>query len=235
MNGRGRLVAVAALLCCVAACRDATDGVVTQFTGAYPFSTAERRVIARVAGDAAREARKYLPGLSARITLRVDPGKKVIRELGAIAEAGPPDYIVWTVDPDYPGGVATIAENHLRAALFHEFHHLVRFTARPGLTPMDRVVAEGMATAFERDFAGANSPWGQYPEEVTSWVGELLKLPTDDDRTEWMSRHPDRRVSYKTGTYLVDLAMKKLNRTSAELVAMPTQEVIDTAIGTTAR
>ena len=33
----------------------------------------------------------------------------------------------------------------------------------------------------------------------------------------------------KTGTYLVDQAMKNLNRTSAELIAMPTADVLAAA------
>ena len=33
----------------------------------------------------------------------------------------------------------------------------------------------------------------------------------------------------KAGTYLVDRAMKQLNRTSAELVAMPTAEILAAA------
>jgi len=50
-------------------------------------------------------------------------------------------------------------------------------------------------------------------------------------RTDWIMQHPDGRrwIGMKTGTYLVDQAMKNLNRTSAELIAMPTADVLAAA------
>jgi hypothetical protein len=177
------------LTCALSACADTTAGVRTQFFGTYPFSPTERRTIARIAGAAALEARQHLPALASQITLEVHSGKDVIPELGATAVAGMTDWIRWTVDPDHPGGVVKIAEAHLRGALFHEFHHLVRGTTLPPQTEMDRVVFEQMATAFERDFAGVSQPPGQ-------------------------------------GTSVVDQAMKRLGRSSADLVATPTDEIV---------
>lgn len=58
-----------------------------------------------------------------------------------------------------------IAEKQLRATVFHEFHHLVRDAAVRSKSLIDRAVTEGMATAFERDFARADTPWGRYPDE----------------------------------------------------------------------
>ena len=69
-----------------------------------------------------------------------------------------------------------IVETQLRATLFHEFHHLVRDANVPSRSLMDRAVTEGMATAFERDFAGADAPWGKYPDNVSDWVAELWHL-----------------------------------------------------------
>lgn len=224
-----KCVALAVLLsCALGACRDTTEGVRTQFVGSYPFTPTERRTIARIAGAAAMEARTHLPALAPQITLEVQSGTDVIPELGATAVAGPPDWIRWTVDPDHPQGVVKIAEAHLRGALFHEFHHLVRGTTLPPHTLIDHVVFEGMATAFERDVAGVSQPWAQYPDDVATWVDELLKLPPDAKREDWLSQHPDGRrwIGHKAGTYLVDQAMKRLNRTSAELVTTPTGEIL---------
>ena len=182
----------------------------------------------RVAGLAAMEARRYLPALAPQLTLQVRSGKDVIPELGATATVGLSDWVQWTVDPDHPLGVVKIAETHLRGALFHEFHHLVRGSTIVSTTLMDHVVTEGMATAFERDFAGESRPWADYPGDVSKWVDELLLQPPTAKRSEWMSRHPDGRrwIGYKAGTYLVDQAMKRLNRSSAELVATPTDEIL---------
>jgi hypothetical protein len=41
-------------------------------------------------------------------------------------------------------------------------------------TLMNGVVSEGLATAFERDATGAEPLRGQYPEDVDTWVKELL-------------------------------------------------------------
>jgi len=217
------------LLLSISSCRDTTQGIRTEFVGAYPFTATERRVIARVAGDAAREARQHLPALAAQITLRVQSGKDVIPELGATGLAGPPDWVLWTVDADRPEGVVKIAEAHLRAALFHEFHHLVRGATLPPHTLMDHVIFEGMATAFERDFAGASPPWGQYPDDVSTWVDELLMQPPGTGPADWIAKqHEDGRrwIGMRAGTYLVDVAMKKLHRTSAELVSTPTEAIL---------
>lgn len=220
------------LLCCaLGSCSDATEGVRTQFVGSYPFTPAERRAIARIAGAAAIEARRHLPALPHQITLQVRSGPDVIPELGATAAAVPPDWIVWTVDPEHADGVVTIANKHLRAAMFHEFHHLVRSAKIETHTLIDRVISEGLATAFERDFAGVSPPWGQYPDEVAKWVDELLAQPPTAKPDEWLIRHPDGRrwIGMRAGTYLVDVAMKKLNRTSAELASTPTSEILASA------
>ena len=210
------------------ACRDSTTGIRTEFVGSYAFSATERRTIARVAGLATLEARRYLPALAPQLTLQVRSGKDVIPELGATATVGLSDWVQWTVDPDHPLGVVKIAETHLRGALFHEFHHLVRSVTISTETLMDHVVTEGLATAFERDFAGESRPWADYPDDVPKWVDELLLQPPTAKRSEWLSRHPDGRrwIGYKAGTYLVDQAMKRLNRSSAELVATPPDEIL---------
>jgi hypothetical protein len=231
---RPRVAACAVLLCCtVIACRDATEGVRTQFVGSYAFSATERRTISRIAGATAIEVRRHLPALAPQITLRVRSGTDVIPELGATADVVPPDWVQWTVDANRPEGVVKIAETHLRGALFHEFHHLVR-GANP-TTLMDRVVSEGLATAFERDFAGESRPWADYPSDVTTWVDEMASWPPTAIRDGWLVRHPDGRrwIGYKAGTYLVDRAMKRLNRSSAELATTSTDEIVRASRATT--
>jgi hypothetical protein len=94
---------------------------------------------------------------------------------------------------------------------------------------MDYVVAEGMATAFERDVTHAVPPWGEYPPEAAAWVEELRGLPTDPDhRQMWLRRHPDGRrwIGYKAGAYLVDRATRASGRSAADLVTTKTREVL---------
>ena len=85
-----------------------------------------------------------------------------------------------------------IAETHLRPTLFHELHHMARGPL--GLDSLiDFVITEGLATAFERDFAGAAYPWSEYPDDASDWAAELLALPSSARREDWMFRHPDGR------------------------------------------
>ena len=217
---------MAFVLCVAAACRDTTDGIRTEFVGSYAFSATERRTIARIAGLATLEARRHLPALPSQLLLQVRSGTDVIPEVGASATIAGSEFVRWTVDPGRAEGVVTIAERHLRGALLHEFHHLVRANAVAVASLMDRVVIEGLATAFERDIAGGSPPWGQYPDDVESWVQELLAQP--DSPGDWLFQHPDGRPWFgmRAGTYLADRAMKALNRTAAELATTPTAEIL---------
>jgi hypothetical protein len=223
------LLRVGVLTALLTAC-DTTEGVRTQFVGQHAFTAIERRTIARIAATAATDARAVLPSLPSQITLRVESGTGVIPEIGATATNMPPAWVSWTVDPDHPLGVTGVAEKHLKAALFHEFHHLVRGVPA---SLMDHVVSEGLATAFERDFAGATPPWGEYsPDQGSQWLRELLEQPPTAERNQWIFRHPDGRrwIGMRAGTYAVDLAMKKLGRTSADLVTTPTNAILSGAL-----
>jgi hypothetical protein len=199
----------------------------------HELSTEERQLIESIADSTAREVKKLLPALALPVRLRVQAGREeeVIPETGengnANAPAGP---VVWTVVPTRPGGVAKIARTQLRSSLFHELHHLVR---RKGVerSLMEVAISEGMATAFERDFAGAAAPWGHYPPDVSAWVEELRDLPATAERKHWLFRHPDGRrwVAYKAGTYLVDRAMCASGKSSAELASSSSAEVLSLA------
>ena len=95
---------------------------------------------------------------------------------------------------------------------------------------MDQVITDGMAIAFVRDFAGAAPPWSVYPDNVMDWVNELMALPPT---TEWDHFRSDRRrwIAFKTGTYLVDRAMRSSGQSSAQLVSRSTDDVIRMALG----
>lgn len=159
------------------------------------------------------------------------PGTDVVEEFGSGADAMPPNYVMWTVNPAQGPSVTAIAEKELRATLFHEFHHLVRSAAGSPGDVIEHAVTEGMATAFERDFGGANRPWREHPPEGSGWEAELLALPTDAPNRAWLFAHPDGRrwIGYRTGTAWVDRATAKSGRTSADLVATPTAEVLSLA------
>jgi len=197
----------------------------------YTFSSNDRRVIHTTATATVREVRQLLPSLPTPIELTVRPGADVIREIGQGGDAMPPNGVMWTVDPNRPGGVAAIAKSWLRACLYHELHHLTRAAVRHPSSIVEHAVSEGMATAFERDFAGSAAPWGQYPDNVPEWALALASLPANSSRGHWLFSHPDGRrwIGYKVGTYRVDRAMSKTGHTSATLVTTPAAAVISMA------
>jgi hypothetical protein len=216
-----------------ASCSTPNPEVVFYSVDGHHFSSAERRTIERIARATATEVRQILPTLADQLVLRVEAGKKVIPETGETASAHPPNVVYWTVDPNRPGGIVAIANAELRRTLFHEFHHLVRDSAvGEDQRLLDRVVTEGLATVFERDFAGPPPPWGMYPDDVETWVAEILALPADAPRSQWMVRHPDGRrwIGYKVGTYLVDRAIRASGRSAAALVSSSTDDILRLAL-----
>jgi len=193
----------------------------------YTFSWSERRAIEHVARATLKEVRPLLSALPARIQLTVRPGT-VSDETGETASAMSSDAILWTVSPYREEGVAAITEKWLRPSLYHEFHHLVRWSADEPHSIIDWAFFEGMATAFERDFAGVRTPWADYPPNVGDWAAEIRKLPEDAPSRDWLYSHPDGRrwIGMKVGTYWVDRAMAKSGRSSAELASMPTDQLL---------
>ena len=206
-------------------------------SGGYVFSDEEQAVIVEIAGATEAEVRESLPLLPPEIRLTVSVGTGVVPETGETGLAPQPGYVSWTVDPSQPEGIVAIARTHLRSTLFHELHHLARGYVVRGGEPrtsfMDAVVSEGMATAFQRDFAGTAPPWGDYPDDVTAWVDELLALPMSayGSYQQWMFQHPDGRrwIGYRVGTYIVDQAMLASGLSSADLVLTRTEDVLSLA------
>ena len=180
-----------------------------------------------------KELREILPLPPSEIIIRVMP-ERTTNESGNSGNSAQPNVVYWHVDPTRAEGVRQIAAGHMRAVLFHEFHHLVRGQSEPYFTLMDKVLTEGLATAFDCDFAHARLPFGEYPPEAAAWLRELQAVePESKSDDPWMSRHPDGRrwIGYKVGTYLADRATKVTGKTSAELARMPTQELIALADG----
>lgn len=196
------------------------------------FPRDARAAIRKVCDATEPEVRALLPTLPATIELAAQTGSFVIPETGEAGSAATPVRVNWTVDPSRPGGVAAVAQAQLRFTLFHEFHHLARGWVVRGGAPqtsfMDGVVSEGLATAFERDAGGRLPPWAQYSQEASAWVAELLELPLTAPYKQWMFRHPDGRrwIGYRAGTFIADQAIAASRASAAELVQVPTDEIL---------
>lgn len=197
-----------------------------------PITDAVRSIVREISDVSELEVRKLLPALPQHIDLVVVSGKRVIPQTGFAGVALASGRVVFTIDPDRQEGATAIIRGHLRSVLHHEFHHLARGWVVHGGSPraslIDAVICEGLATAFERDFAGSRPPWGNYPDDVAAWVDEILALPASATYSQWMFRHPDGRswIGYRAGTYIADQAKQRTGLTSADLVRTPHDEVL---------
>lgn len=197
----------------------------------YSFSWWERRTIRRVAEEAGADARRVLPGLPGTLVLKVRAGGNVIPETGEASSALSPNVIWWDVDPRHQGSVRATAERELRASLFHAFHHLVRNNAGHRRGFREGIVGEGMAIAFERDFAKVTRPWGQYSAVDEGRVAEILAMPDDAVWGAWLKadRRGRRWAGQRAGTLIVDRAASATRLSPAQMVTMPTEDVIASA------
>lgn len=189
------------------------------------LTSVERRELQAIADATFRDVRAELDGLPPRLTLVVRWGKDVIPETGENGAAAYPGNVGWTVDPDRD--VLATIRAQLRPTLAHELHHLARASQITSRSLRDRVVAEGLATAFERKYRNDTPPWGTSPPEITAWTEEIARQPPSADPEPWMIRHPDGRrwVGMRVGTHLVDRASRAAGKTPAALVFTPSAEI----------
>lgn len=191
----------------------------------YQFSDAERDAIQTVADAAAADVRRSLPTLPRKLAMQVHAGKQVVAETGETGYSVQPNIVNWTVDPGHSEGVMAIARTQLRTSLFEFLHRLVRRQTVATRTLMDDVVTDGMAIAFARDFSGAASPWGVYPDSVIKSVNELMALPPNAQR-EYLQSSSPRWLWFHVGTYLVDQAVRSSELSPAQLVTRPAADVL---------
>jgi len=192
----------------------------------HTFSAAEKEAIEQVAAGAARDVRVHLPSLPETWKLVVTTGSNVIAETGENGTWVAPNEIVWTMDPSRD--IAATIRTQLRATLFHELHHLVRAQRVSTPSLLDAVVTEGLATAFERDFGNTAPPWADIPVEIEAWTAEVLALPANAPRNDWLILHPDGRrwVGMLVGTFIVDRATKLTGRSAAALAHATTDDIV---------
>jgi uncharacterized protein YjaZ len=177
------------------------------------------------------DAQKHLDGLPKQLTFVCQAnGWECIAETGDSGFTRSSRLILLSLDPGLPYGEAKLLKN-IRSTVFHELNHAVRYEANIWHhMVLDNAIMEGLATVFERDYAKASVPlWGNYKKsEVTKWVKELHELGRSAEWNAWLYRHPDGRrwIAYKTGTWIVDEAMKHSGKTVMQLTLMENSEIL---------
>lgn len=210
--------------------------IAVQFSrNADAISASARALAARICDLVARELGQLLPGLPDEITLYCSLGENVIPQIGYGAAALDKRTVGFVIEPAPSDRINKILDVHLRHALYHECHHLVRGWVKHGGRPpkhfIDGVVCEGLASAFERDAAGYPTPWCEYPDNASAWVDELLALSAGADYGHWMFHHPDGRqwIGYKAGVYIADRATERSGLDAAQLVSVAAEHIIELA------
>ena len=180
--------------------------------------------------EAHKEAAVHLHKLPPYVNYIVDLAPWFcIKETGSGAMTRTSRQILISLDQDLPYGEEALIKD-ARATIFHELNHANRYEA--GLlsnTFLDGCVMEGLATVFERDLSGSRPLWGQYDEaEIKRWLREIDTLGISINQQDFMYDHPDGRkwIGYKTGTFIVDEAIRLSNRDIVDLSNNATSEEI---------
>jgi len=155
----------------------------------------------------------------------------IINETGIGGQSIDKELVSFTFHPDLSYGKEALMKS-LRGLVFHEMNHVYRWMD-VGLDAhmLHDAVAEGLATVFADDYAGADSPWGKYEGEPTEdWLKELA-TKTYVDFNEYFELHTDGRrwIGYKVGTWLVREAMKNSGKTVIELSRMDWRGLVELA------
>lgn len=149
--------------------------------------------------------------------LTVDPGSRLLVPgygVGGFAAAA--DRVAIAFDPAFAGS-RDEQLRRLRGCVFHECFHVAHGFTASGLrgrsvSALHNAVYEGAATAFERERAGSEPPWGEYFDDETMlrWVGELAGLPLAYDQFRWKFWDAETKrawIVYRAGTFVVDRAL----------------------------
>jgi len=202
----------------------------------YQNKTYEQPIVPLIS-DSLDEVRKLLPNLPESIQIYFsDYG--ILEDTGIGGYAYSSDIITISLDSNFDD--KDKQEANIRPTVFHESFHLSqRFTGEDGpFSAIDNALYEGMATVFEREYAGVFEPYGDYrqisEEKLKQWTEELRKLSSEvfaDEKvySKWKFYHPElkeRWIAYRTGTWLVDEVLKKKGLTILDLRTKKAADVL---------
>lgn len=203
-------------------------------TDRYSFPPDIRSQITKTLVDAENDVRLLLPGLSKTINVTVYPTGNVIPETGETGRTVAADWIQVSLDPNHAIPMNKIISSKVRSTFFHEANHASRYSSFDyySATLIDHAVMEGLATVFERDYAGSKPLWSIYdPKIIHDWFVELVSVVDRAQDSKYFFDHPDGRrwIVYKVGTYIVDQAIAKSRRSCIDLSVLSAGEVLSLA------
>lgn len=182
------------------------------------------------------EVRDLLPALPDDINVHwFSGGPLLINNIGVGGFAYDQDSITLVYDPDFSDKEKQL--QHLKGMYYHESFHLVQgyvgSADHSALPLIGNAIYEGAATVFERERAGTDPSYGQYPDVdiVNEWIQEIKTLPLDYDwkaRNRFRSEKKQAHILYKAGTYIVDEALNNSpDLTIESLATMGWEEILE--------
>jgi uncharacterized protein YjaZ len=198
-------------------------------TDDYQFDSETRELIQRIVDVAIDDFRTvFTPSRFLHVVIKTDRALPEKLDVGGIADGN--NLITLRVNP-WRGNFHQILNRKLRPRMFHELNHLVRHGLENSNGPLKSLVAEGLATACERDLCGSEPAWGEYdPEAIRGWAVDFIEaagLP-GFNRGHWFFLHPDGRhwIAYRVGTYIIDTVRQKHDLTLSDLMKIPSVEIL---------
>jgi len=187
------------------------------------------------------EVRQFLPELPVDMQVWLD-NSYLIHETGEGGYSYAPNVISIAFDLAFKDKKAQ--RERLRATIFHEAFHLVQGHTfeKPKViykTALDAAIYEGCATVFEREYARSSPLWGNYEQHgeelLQRWRDGLFAVPAEvyyNDSAvykKWVFYNEEtgeRWRLYKTGTWLVDQALKKSKLGILDLRLKNAEEIV---------
>lgn len=207
---------------------------------AADWSIAERHGITRELAVLAVEqglgtTKALLPTLSDHLNVVIRPNETgIIPEYGTGARTHDAEFIEIWFDKNVPHGAKKTLES-LRQTVFHETNHAARWSSIPeDYRLIEGAIFEGLATVFEREYAGYKPLYGAYEDDATmhEWLHEIQAAKEDwGQRDALFFDHPDGRrwIAYKSGTWIIDHAIKNSGKSIVELTVLPADNIMHLA------
>ena len=201
----------------------------------YNFSEDDKQLIGSIIVQSEKKIRILLPSLPKEITVTIsitDSNHDKIGGVNGQTDSNSPAEVTIEISNVFPGGIRAASKKALAALVYHEFHHLSRGWAikdnkfGPGMSIA--MINEGLAVVFSEIHTGVKLDAYKYPEEVNSWVEQIMKLPLNAKWSEWMYKHPDGRaqVGYRAGSFLIRQVIKKSGKNILELSELSPAEIL---------
>ena len=146
------------------------------------------------------------------------------------------DIITISFNANYEDDKQTRKE--LRELIFHESFHIRQnftVTARK-FSGLESAVYEGCATLFEKEYTNSAPSYGDFEsiskEKLEAWLDELKKLDPDMFWKVWQKwlfydeSDGESWKAYLTGSWLVDLALKKSDKSIVDLKDLAANDIV---------